>query len=260
MNIPKFHLNNKMIKITLIGSGNLGTQLGLSLVKNGYQIVQVFSKSMKSAIQLAEKLNSKATNNLNQLIDTDLAIIAVNDDNISKVSQLVNFPQVHTSGTVSMNELNQNYPVGVFYPLQTFSKNKNVTFDDIPICLEASNKVFLQQIEEIANRLSNKVYIMNEEKRGKLHLSAVISCNFSNLMYQFAEEVCDDNDIPFEILHKLIEETAKKIEKSSPKKAQTGPAIREDKTTINKHLEQLKNKPELFEIYKILTNNITKRK
>ena len=249
-----------MLKITLIGSGNLGTQLGLSLVKNGYQVVQVFSKSIESAITLAEKLNSKATNDLNQLIDTDLAIIAVNDDNILKVSQLVHFPQVHTSGTVSMKDLNQNYPVGVFYPLQTFSKNTNVTFDEIPICIEASNKSFLHQIEEIANGISNKVYIMNEEKRGKLHLSAVIACNFSNLMYQCANEICDDNDIPFEILHKLILETAQKIEKSSPKKAQTGPAKRVDKTTINKHLEQLKDKAELLEIYNILTNNIINRK
>lgn len=249
-----------MVKITLIGSGNLGTQLGLSLVKNGYEIIQVYSKSIENATLLAEKLNSKATNDLGQLTDTDLAIISINDDNVSSVSKLVNFPQVHTSGTISMNDLNQNYPVGVFYPLQTFSKNTDVLFDQIPICIEASTTNLLETIEGIAKQLSNKVYFMNESKRAKLHLSAVVACNFSNLMYQLANEICDENEIPFEILHSLIEETSHKIKKTSPTKAQTGPAKRSDKKTIEKHLDQLKNNAELFEIYNILTKSIINRK
>jgi predicted short-subunit dehydrogenase-like oxidoreductase (DUF2520 family) len=249
-----------MIKITLIGSGNLGTQLGLSLVKNGYNIIQVFSKSIENATLLAQKLNSNPINDLSQLKETDLAIICVNDDNITKISQSIHFPQVHTSGTISMNKLNQNFPVGVFYPLQTFSKNNDIEFDQIPICIEASDKSFLKNIEIIASTLSKKVYAINEEKRKKLHLSAVIACNFSNLMYQFANELCAENDIPFEILHKLIEETSIKIKETSPKNAQTGPAKRMDKITIKQHLELLENKTELLEIYNTLTKSIINRK
>jgi predicted short-subunit dehydrogenase-like oxidoreductase (DUF2520 family) len=249
-----------MVKITLIGSGNLGTQLGISLVKNGYEIVQVFSKSIENATLLAKKLNSKAIDDLNLLTDTDLVIISVNDDVISSVSKLVNFPQVHTSGTISRNDLNQNYPVGVFYPLQTFSKNTNVVFDEIPICIEASTPSLFQEIEGIAKQLSNKVYFMNEDKRAKLHLSAVLACNFSNLMYQLADEICDEHEIPFEILHSLIVETSNKIKKNSPKEVQTGPAKRSDKKTIENHLNQLKNNSELFEIYNILTKSIINRK
>ncbi|MEJ6793531.1 MAG: DUF2520 domain-containing protein [Flavobacteriales bacterium] len=249
-----------MVKITLIGSGNLGTQLGLSLVKNGHEIVQVFSRSIENATLLAEKLNSKAVDDLNQLVDTDIAIISVNDDSISSISKLVNFPQLHTSGTISMNDLNQKYPVGVFYPLQTFSKNTNVNFNQIPICIEASTPDFLKEIKKIANTLSNKVYYMDENKRAKLHLSAVIACNFSNLMYQFADEICEENEIPFEILHSLIEETSHKIKKSRPINAQTGPAKRSDRKTIENHLKLIKNKPELFDVYNILTKSIINRK
>jgi predicted short-subunit dehydrogenase-like oxidoreductase (DUF2520 family) len=249
-----------MKKITLIGSGNLGTQLGISLAKNGYKIVQVFSKSIENATILANKLNSKPIDNLNQLENTDLAIISVNDDIVSELSQLINFPQVHTSGMVSMNKLNKKYSVGVFYPLQTFSKNKKVEFDQIPICIESDDNEFLKKIEKLAYSLSRKVYVMDENKRSKLHLSAVISCNFSNLMYQFANEICKENDIPFEVLHNLIEETSLKIQNISPKNAQTGPAKRLDKITIDKHLTILKENQELKEIYNSLSNSIIKRK
>jgi predicted short-subunit dehydrogenase-like oxidoreductase (DUF2520 family) len=229
-------------------------------VKKGYEVVEVYSKTSSNAKQLANRLKCKSADNINELIESDLAIIAVNDDSIASLSKQIHKPQIHTSGTKGIKELsNHNFPTGVFYPVQTFSKNNDIVFDNIPICIEASSNDFLKIIHEIAKKLSNKVYCIDSEKRAQLHLSAVIACNFPNLLYQIAKELCDQSKVPFEILHPLIGETAKKIQFSNPENNQTGPAKRNDLQTINNHLEKLNQNPEILKIYQILTESIKKR-
>ncbi len=162
---------------------------------------------------------------------------------------------VHTSGSVALSELSSKNRKGVFYPLQTFSKNKAVNFKEIPICLEAENETDYQTLELIGKSISDKIFNINSEQRKALHVAAVFVCNFSNHLYQIGNEICDQNNIPFEVLHPLIMETAAKIKTLSPSEAQTGPAKRNDTQTINTHLNFLRNETQK-EIYKILTKSI----
>ncbi len=250
-----------MPKISIIGSGNLATHLGSALQGNGYSIAQVCSKNIANAKELSNGLNCEYTDDLSQLMPVDLVIIAVNDDAIEEVSKQIQMPKVHTSGSKSIGILGASKsPIGVFYPLQTFSKNKKVDFKNIPFCIEGSNKDFTSLLLKIAADLSDNVHAIDSEQRKKLHLAAVISCNFSNLLYQFSEEICQENDIDFNVLKPLILETANKIQSTNPKNAQTGPAKRNDTDTMKSHVALLKDNNELKSIYTSLSNSIIKRK
>ena len=185
-------------------------------------------------------------------------IIAVSDDAIAQVSEnlaLDNQLVVHTSGTVTLNALANKNRRGVFYPLQTFSKDKAVNFKTIPLCIEAENEKDATTLKLIANAISDAVYDINSEQRKALHVAAVFVNNFVNHLYQMGNEICDANTIPFEILKPLIQETANKIATLSPKNAQTGPAKRNDLKTIAAHEEFLKDENQAA-IYKLLTQSI----
>ncbi|MAD50644.1 MAG: DUF2520 domain-containing protein [Flavobacteriales bacterium] len=248
-----------MTKITMIGAGNLATHLCRTLKDSGHEIIQVYSRTEKSAYELSNRINVPYTTDLESIISSDLAIIAVNDDCIHNIEKHIDFPKVHTSGTKPMSILNGE-EIGVFYPLQTFNKNIEIKFNSIPICIEASNTELMQSLTVLAQSISSKVVKLNSDQRQRLHLAAVISCNFSNLLYQLSEEICQEEDIPFDILQPLIFETAKKIQKTSPSMAQTGPAKRGDSETIEKHIKLLESNIEKEKIYKLLTESIKKRK
>ena len=224
-----------MAQICMIGAGNVATHLSLALQRSGHEITQVFSRTEETAKVLAEKLNCPYTNNIQEILQAQLSIIAISDDAINAISSKLRGPVVHTSGTKSLEVL-QNKVSGVFYPLQTFSKNKNIDFRTIPICIEANNKEIMYLLQSLANSISDYVYTISSEQRKYLHLSAVIACNFSNLMYQFASEICRTHNISFEMLKPLINETSDKINHVSAVKAQTGPAYRKDLETIKEQL------------------------
>lgn len=139
--------------------------------------------------------------------------------------------------------------------MQTFSKNKAINFNKIPICIEAESDQDYLLLEKIAQSISNQVLKINSDQRKSLHVSAVFVCNFVNHLYQIGHEICTEHEVPFEILHPLIEETANKIKQLNPKDAQTGPAKRKDSITINEHLYFLQNDTHK-EIYKLLTKSI----
>jgi predicted short-subunit dehydrogenase-like oxidoreductase (DUF2520 family) len=228
-----------MIKVVLIGQGNVTSHLanGFTNVTN----VAVF------------EVNSRQ---LKDIPDADVIIISVSDDAIATVAnQLKNSNSliVHTSGTVSMETINSKRK-GVFYPLQSFTKNKPVDFSTIPFCLETVIPEDLILLENLVQSLQAKAYKINSEQRKKLHLAAVFVNNFTNHMYQIGQEICLENQVPFEVLFPLIEETAKKINSVNPKDAQTGPAKRNDQQTIKNHLEQLNLQQQ--EIYKLITKSI----
>ena len=188
----------------------------------------------------------------------DLYLIAVSDSAIEEVSTLLPFSGrlvAHTSGTMPLGALSTKNRRAVFYPLQTFSKTKSVDFKKVPLCLEAENDEDLEIISSIGTAVSDNVYFINSQQRKSLHVAAVFVSNFSNFLYSIGEEICTDNNIPFDILKPLITETAEKIHHLDPKKAQTGPAIRGDQNTIDAHLKFLENST-YKNIYSLLTQSI----
>ena len=246
-----------MKSITLIGSGNLATHLGLTLKKQGFIITQVFSRKKNNALQLAKKLNSEYTDNINHLISSDLMILCIKDDAIKSILTKIKTENIiHTSGTLNINIFQKKFKnYGIIYPLQTFKKNIKTNFSNVPICIEANNIEFQKKLIKLSNKISNKVYEINSSQRKKIHLAAVFACNFSNHMYAIAEEILKEDNIDKSILLPLIKETAKKVEKKNAKEMQTGPAIRKDTETIKEHLNSLNNLS-YKKIYKLISSNI----
>lgn len=250
-----------MTKVSIIGSGNVAQHLiqafqNAMFLNSQIELIQVFARKKENLTHLLD--TDKITSDYNQLQAADIYIIAVSDDAIASVSAQLPFENqlvVHTSGTVALAALQDNNRKGVFYPLQTFSKNKAVDFKNIPICLEAENESDLQLLKKIAHFISNAVYEISSEQRKALHVGAVFVNNFVNHLYQIGNDICDENQIPFAILKPLIQETANKIVTLSPQEAQTGPAVRNDLKTIEAHEQFLTNENQAT-IYKLLTQSI----
>ncbi len=246
-----------MLKVTVIGSGNVAQHLiKVFLQTKEVFLVQVFARQPKSLLHLLPK--ERITNDYKALQEADIYIISVTDNAINEVSSQLQFKNklvVHTSGTSSLEVLDTKNRKGVFYPLQTFSKSKEVDFSSIPLCLEAENENDYKTLELLANAISNKVYNISSEQRKSLHVAAVFVSNFVNHMYVIGSEICETNNVPFEVLQPLIHEVANKITTLSPKEAQTGPALRNDTKTIEKHIEFLKDS-NYQDIYKLLTQSI----
>ena len=227
-----------MISVLIVGNGNVATHL--------------YTRLEKEDDILLNKINSR---NINNIPKSDVTILAVSDDAICEVSKKIdNSFVVHTSGSMPLNELKNNSRKGVFYMLQTFTKDKSVDFSQIPFCLEAENKEDYQVLESLSKMLSKRVYSISSEQRKILHVAAVFVNNFTNHLFKIGNDICKENNVPFEILHPLIQETAIKILSVSPEEAQTGPAKRNDEKTIKNHLTLLNQKQQ--EIYNILTDAI----
>ncbi|MBP4137164.1 Rossmann-like and DUF2520 domain-containing protein [Flavobacterium geliluteum] len=246
-----------MIRITLIGSGNVAQHLIQAFAKSELvDIVQVFSRQKETLSHLLDP--TQIVTDYSALQESDAYIIAVADNAIASVSEQLAFKNrlvVHTSGTVSLNALDPKNRRGVFYPLQTFSKNAAVDFSVIPFCLETENHSDYSVLETVAKSISNAVFPISSEQRKALHVSAVFVNNFTNYLYQIGHEICVEHQVPFEILKPLIQETAQKIKILNPADAQTGPAKRNDSSTIEAHLDYLTNENQK-NIYKLLTQSI----
>ncbi len=247
-----------MISIVILGSGNVATHLTQAFLKaDAINVAQVYSRTIENISYLKQK--TSITDNLKDLKDADIYIISITDDAIAEFSKKLNLNKklvVHTSGSISMDALKGNFDKGVLYPLQTFSKGKKIKFKSIPICVEATSKKNLNLLKKLAISISKKVVDFDSKQREKLHLSAVFVNNFVNHLYQVGNEICEQNNVPFEVLQPLIKETAKKITKLSPKDAQTGPAKRNDVKVMKKQLSQLTDSQK--EIYKLLSASILK--
>lgn len=246
-----------MIKVVVIGSGNVAQHLiQVMLQAKNIDLIQAFARTQSHLSDLLPA--HKITSDYQKITEADLYIISVSDNAIAEVSAQLPFENrlvVHTSGTSELSILNTKNRKGVFYPLQTFSKNKTIDFTPIPMCLEAENEKDYQLLEQVAKSLSKKVFSISSEQRKSLHVAAVFVCNFVNHMYTIGNQICEETNIPFEVLHPLIQETAHKILELSPNEAQTGPALRNDTKTISKHLEFLENQ-EYKTLYQLLTQSI----
>jgi len=246
-----------MIRIVLLGSGKIAKHLYAAFsAQPEITIVQCYNR--KGTKLSHDQADESVTRDYTSLKEADIYVMAVSDDAIEEVSSHLLFNDrlvVHTSGSVPMQTIHSKHNRGVFYPLQTFSKTTSVDFKTIPVCIEAENNEDLILLKKLGSLLTNKVHVISSEQRNVLHVAAVFANNFTNHLFTIANEICCDNDIPFEILHPLIQETITKIIKISPKSAQTGPAIRNDVSTLKRH-QQLLTDTTQREIYQTITKAI----
>ena len=246
-------------KIALIGSGNVAYSISKALKNKGIEISYIYVHNPDNLYSVERDLNIKATTSYQDLYFCDLIIIAVKDDAIQEVaSNLREFDGlvVHTSGIKPVDILGNCARKGVFYPLQTMSKERTIDFSDTPILICSSSPEDLNILKTLASAISGKVYTCSDEQKKYIHLSAVFVSNFVNLMLNIGNEILEDNGLSVEIMESLIKETIEKTMKLGPGKALTGPAKRGDMTTISCHEALLRNYPAEKEIYKLLTNYI----
>lgn len=245
-----------MVNVSIIGFGNVAQHLASAFSSSPeIQLVQVFSRTK---MQPLLPIKAKIIDDFGLLEKADLYIIAVPDDAVAAVSAKLPFGGrlvAHTAGSLSMELLEGNNRRGVFYPLQTLSKEKSIDFSGIPLCLEAESYSDYTILERVAKAISGKVYPINSIQRRALHVSAVFVSNFANHLYQLGEDICRQHQVPFDILKPLISETAEKIRLLSPAQAQTGPAIRRDIHTIHMHEDFLSDSNQK-NIYQLLTESI----
>lgn len=249
--------------IILIGSGNLATNVGKALHVCGYHIMQVYSHREETAKVLADMLGASCTTELAEVRnDADLYITALKDSVLPELlSAIVKGREqalfVHTAGSMPMDAWKGHaVRYGVFYPMQTFSKEREVPFKEIPFFIEANNADDLMLLKTLAASVSDKVYEASSEQRRYLHLSAVFACNFTNHMYALTEKLLKKYELPFDVMLPLIDETARKVHEISPVEAQTGPAVRYDENVINKHLAMLADEPGMQELYEKISKSI----
>ncbi len=248
-----------MLKVAIIGTGNLAQHLfdAFSACPT-IDIVQVVGRNTNALGHF--KKSAATSTDFKNIAEAAIFIIAVSDTAIPAVSKYLVHKKglvVHTSGSVSMDALSDHDRYGIFYPLQTFTKDRKVAMNSVPFCLEAHDEADLELLKKLAGKLSEKIYQVSSEQRKVLHLAAVFVNNFTNHLYHIGKEICDEKGLPFEILQPLIQETLDKTEQLTPYDAQTGPARRGDSETISKHLEQLKN-PEYKKVYEVISESIRK--
>jgi len=252
------------VLVSFIGSGNLAWHLAPALDNMGYVVREVYSQNPNHAEALTERLYQaevKATLDFSTS-DSSVFFIAVSDDAISDIAREIILPEdailVHTSGSQPLTQLQyaatQN--LGVFYPLQTFSKSKKADFKNVPIFIESYTDETEKTLMEIAGSISNEVRKIGSEERKALHVAAVFASNFSNHMLTIAHEIMQQNNLDYEWLKPLITETINKSMYMGPEQAQTGPAKRADLNILDNHLEFLKEQTSIAEIYKVISQHI----
>lgn len=246
------------MQIVLIGSGNVAFHLAKAFTEAQIPISQIFGRNTTDLQKISEQFSIPFSTET--LAEADLYIISVSDSSIAEVSSLIkneNALVAHTSGSVSREALSGNYRKSVFYPLQTFSKSKNLDYSKIPFFIDAENENDEEILKNLASKISKNVMLANDEKRKYIHLTAVFACNFVNHLYARAKEISDSQGIPFYYFLPLIDETTQKIHELEPKLAQTGPAIRNDEKVLKLH-ESLLTDEEKLKIYKTLNESIKK--
>ena len=238
--------------IVFIGAGNLATNLAKTLYYKGFRIVQIYSRTEESARTLAQVVEAAYTTDLSSVAtDAQLYIVSLKDAAfVQLLPEIVAGKEdalwVHTAGSIPMDvwagKVNR---YGVFYPMQTFSKQRTVDFRQIPVFVESNSATDTQTLKDIAS-----------VQRKSLHLAAVFTCNFTNHMYALAAELLKKYQLPFEVMLPLIDETARKVHELEPRLAQTGPAIRYDENVINNHLQMLSDEPGMQELYRLISESI----
>jgi len=251
------------MKVTLIGAGNVASHVAPALEGAGHIVNEIYSRSA-SAEQIAKNLyNPMLSESLDfSESDSDLFIICVSDDAIQSISEEIVLPDncliVHTSGSIPMDvlELTASNSIGVFYPLQTFSKNRKISFSEVPILIEANSPEGSALLQKLGSSLSKRVEEVDSKKRLQLHLAAVFVNNFVNHLLAVGNEITTQNDLDFGLLEPLLKETVDKALEIGALNSQTGPAIREDATTMERHVELLSENENHERLYRIISQSI----
>lgn len=248
------------MRVVILGSGNVAQAIATALSKHGTPPVQIIARNSQQGAQLASQVGCDFTDDYSNPAVADIYIIAVSDKAIDIVASKLNIDPnsviAHTAGSIELGVLGTHRNHAVFYPLQTFSKSRDVDFRPIPILIEANTPLALDRVMELGNELSENVQVVSSQQRAKVHLAAVFASNFTNHMYVIAEQLLEAEALNFNILKPLIRETAEKaISAESPAKVQTGPAVRNDFKTKDKHCNMLQQ-PHLKSLYTNLSKNI----
>lgn len=256
------------MRISFIGAGNVATHLALAFQEAGHEVVGIYSRTMQSADMLAGKLNCERKTQQQKSLPftfddfqdngSELYLISVKDDVVMNLAQrLIPLAPTaiwaHTAGSLPMDVISGEH-IGVFYPMQTFSKEKHVDMSKVSLFIES--KTCEDELMNLAQTISNRVYKLDSDGRKRLHLAAVFACNFVNHCYALSEKLLVEQGLPFEVMLPLIDETASKAHVLSPKDAQTGPAIRGDETIMSKQIELLKDNELMQSIYSIMSKSI----
>jgi len=248
------------MQVAIIGSGNVATVLTKLMHSKGHTIKEVFSHTFSNAAVLAKLVGAKAVNDISHLsIDADIYIIAVFDKAIEGIASQLHLQGklvLHTAGSVSKDVLKDvSNKYGVLYPVQSIRKDMDAE-TPIPFLVDGNNEAVTQEIEVLARSLHPKVVRGGDEERVKLHVAAVFACNFVNYMYLQSATYCEQENIDFSLLQSLIEETANRLQFYHPSEVFTGPAVRKDIGTVNKHLSLLEAYPDLQEMYGMISDKI----
>lgn len=243
--------------VIVLGAGNVAHAFSKELNNKGFHIRGVYSRTTKSARALAKYFSCDVFADP-ALIPADASyyLISVTDEALPEVVSRMPETEgivMHTAGSVPLNALSRFKKYGVLYPLQTLSKNRETDFSIIPLCIEASDKSTLKEIKKIALSMSETVVEISSDQRKILHVAAVFACNFSNYMFIAAHDILKHAGMDFKILLPLIVETVEKLMLMDPRQAQTGPAVRGDKTVMHEHQQLLKEIPQYQKLYKTLS-------
>lgn len=241
--------------VTIIGTGNVAFHLGTALFAKGIRIAGVVGRIVSETEKMCEVWNTQRVSDPSN-IDTDLALVCVPDDAVKEVVERIpsHVKIAYTSGSVLLGSLSGRSSIGVFYPLQTFSKNKEVDIFEVPFLIEADSEIFAQELFDLAWKISRKVTFADSDTRRIYHLAAVWINNFTNHMAYQAHEILEGHQLDFKLLLPLLNETVNKLNELDPYSAQTGPARRGDLQTIRKH-EDLQEGIQK-ELYSLITRSI----
>ncbi len=249
--------------LSFAGAGRVAGALCREMYSRGIYIQHIVSESKSSAKPLADECNASWSDSLVFDDKTDIIIVAVPDHKLNRVLKNIKCTEdtlvAHTAGSFGLEVFPSRFKnTGVFYPLQTFTNNRKILFNDLPFFIEASNSQMETILKNLVESLGGKIYIVDKENRRLLHLAAVFVCNFVNHMLTAGKEIVSKTGLSYEVLEPLIMETILKARELGPDQSQTGPAVRNDKNTIVKHMDLLSFSPQLKKIYKEVTESIIK--
>ncbi len=249
------------IRIVLVGAGNVAWHLGHACLKAGIQVVRVINRTQASGQELAGELQTTSSTDFGAIApECDFIIVAVKDSILKNVLHQIHpagAVLLHTSGSHGLDVFPKKVTdFGVLYPFQTLTRGLHTDFEQLPLCIEASDDITLSAIKNFAGKLSSSIWSLSSQQRRNLHLSGIIINNFTNHLVARTFDYMDKYRLDKELIKPLLRETFRKLEQIPPCEAQTGPARRNDTEIIQKHLELLALEPELQKLYKLLTDSI----
>ncbi|ATL49503.1 hypothetical protein COR50_21270 [Chitinophaga caeni] len=248
------------MEIVIIGSGNVAHCFGHFMKLHGHQIKQVISRNVDHAAELAELLHAESSSDLLDInMEVDIYLLAVNDGALAELNDELRLGKrfvLHTAGAVPLSAISKiSSNTGVMYPLQSLRKEIK-SYPDIPLILEAANEDVMRRIQALAQSISSNISVKNSAERLKLHLAAVFCNNFTNHLQALTKDFCDREQLDYHLLHPILQETFNRLEKFAPTEVQTGPAIRNDQVTMQKHLDILKAYPTMGMVYPVISESI----